>query len=73
MKMKLSASSQTIVRARRAKSALTEFVAAITIELRRLNRARLDADELAGLAPRARRDAIKAAIAAHHRNNSRCC
>ena len=42
-------------------------------EMRRLNRARLDSEELARLAPRDRVRAVKAALAAHHQKASRCC
>jgi hypothetical protein len=45
----------------------------IAIELRRLNRARMDSAVLASMLPRDQRKAVKAALAAHHRNRSRCC
>jgi hypothetical protein len=43
------------------------------IELRRLNCARMDSAVLASMQPRERSKAVKAALAAHHRNSSRCC
>jgi len=52
---------------------LADVAGTIAIELRRLNRARMDSAELANLAPREQRIAVKAALAAHHRNSSRCC
>ncbi|HKN02012.1 MAG TPA: hypothetical protein VJX23_15960 [Candidatus Binataceae bacterium] len=59
--------------ARLAISVLADVAGTIAIELRRLNRARMDSAELANLAPREQRIAVKAALAAHHRNSSRCC
>ena len=58
---------------RLASLAIVQLVGAITIELRRLNRARLDSTTLARMGPRERRNAVKAALAAHHQNSSRCC
>jgi hypothetical protein len=58
---------------RRAISTLAHVARVIAIELRRLNRARMDSAALASMPPRERRKAVKAALAAHHRNNSRCC
>jgi hypothetical protein len=52
---------------------LAHLAGAIAIELRRLNRARIDSAALASMQPRERRKAVKAALAAHHRNSSRCC
>jgi hypothetical protein len=60
-------------KARLASLAMVQFVGAIVIELRRLNRARLDSATLAGMGPRERRKAVKAALAAHYHNSSRCC
>jgi hypothetical protein len=53
--------------------AMAQLVGAIVIELRRLNRARLDSAALARMGPRERRNAVKAALAAHYHNSSRCC
>ena len=60
-------------KARLAASTLVQLVGAIATELRRLNRARLDSATLARMGPRERRNAVKAALATHHRNSSRCC
>jgi hypothetical protein len=60
-------------KARLAAQAMVQFVGAIATELRRLNRARLDSTTLATMGPRERRNAVKAALAAHHHNSSRCC
>jgi hypothetical protein len=60
-------------RVRLASSALAQVVGAIAIELRRLNRARLDSARFSALAPRDRRKAVKAALAEHHSKSSRCC
>ena len=60
-------------KARQAASTLAQIVGAIATELRRLNRARLDSTVLASMTPRDRRNAVKAALATHHRNTSRCC
>jgi hypothetical protein len=60
-------------KARLAASTLAQVVGAIATELRRLNRARLDSTVLASMTPRDRRNAVKAALATHHRNTSRCC
>jgi hypothetical protein len=68
-----SRSSRIAIRTRPAISRLVQFVRAIAIELRRLNRARIDSARFASMRPRERRTAVKAALAAHHRNNSRCC
>jgi len=68
-----SRTSRIAIRAGLALSILAQFVGAIAIELRRLNRARIDPAELASMRPRARRAAVKAALAAHHRNSARCC
>ena len=59
--------------ARLAALAMVQVVGAITTELRRLNRARFDSATLASMGPRERRKAVKAALATHHRNSSRCC
>jgi len=59
--------------ARLAVLAMVQVVGAIASELRRLNRARLDSATLARMGPRERRKAVKAALATHHRNSSRCC
>jgi hypothetical protein len=58
---------------RLAISTLAHVTGAIAIELGRLNRARMDSAALAKMPPRERRKAVKAALAAHHRNSSRCC
>jgi hypothetical protein len=42
-------------------------------EIGRLNRARLESDQFARLAPRERTEAVKATLAAHHQKASRCC
>lgn len=42
-------------------------------ELRRLNSARMGRNELSRLAPGDRARAVKTALAAHHKGNSRCC
>jgi hypothetical protein len=63
----------TKVKAQLAASTLAQLVGAIATELRRLNRARLDSTVLASMTPRDRRNAVKAALASHHRNTSRCC
>jgi hypothetical protein len=42
-------------------------------ELARLNSARMGGGELSRLAPRARARAVKAALAEHHKDISRCC
>jgi hypothetical protein len=60
-------------RVRLAISTLANVAGAITIELRRLNRARIDSHTLVNMPPRERRKAVKAALAARHRNSSRCC
>ena len=60
-------------KARLAAPTLAQFVGAIATELRRLNRGRLDSTALASMTPRDRRNAVKEALAAHHRNTSRCC
>jgi hypothetical protein len=60
-------------RVRLASSALAQVVGAIAIELRRLNRARIDSARFSTLTPRDRRTAVKAALAEHHSNSSRCC
>ncbi len=60
-------------KARLAASTLAQIAGAIATELRRLNRARQDSTELASMTPRDRRNAVKAALATHHRNSSRCC
>jgi hypothetical protein len=56
-----------------ALSGLAHFGGAVVIELRRLNRARIDSARFARMRPRERRTAVKAALAAHHRKNSHCC
>jgi hypothetical protein len=56
-----------------AASTVAQIAGAIATELRRLNRARLDSTVLASMTPRDRRNAVKAALATHHRNTSRCC
>jgi hypothetical protein len=61
------------IHARRALSTLAQIVGAITIELRRLNRARLGPGKLARMGPRERRRAVRAALVAHHRDRARCC
>jgi hypothetical protein len=58
---------------RLAAPTLAQIAGAIATGLRRLNRARLDSTALASMTPRDRRKAVKAALATHHRNNSRCC
>jgi hypothetical protein len=68
-----SHASRIVSRVRLAISTLPHVAAAIVIELRRLNRARMDSAALASMQPRERRKAVKAALAAHHRNSSRCC
>jgi hypothetical protein len=68
-----SRASGIAIRTRLAISTFAQFVGAIAIELRRLNRARIDSARFAGMRPHERRTAVKAALAAHHRNNSRCC
>ena len=60
-------------KARQAASTLAQIVGAIATELRRLNRARLDSTVLASMTPRDRRNAVKEALATHHRNTSHCC
>jgi hypothetical protein len=60
-------------KAQLAGSTLAQFVRTIATELRRLNRARLDSTALASMTPRDRRNAVKSALATHHRNTSRCC
>jgi hypothetical protein len=60
-------------KARLAASTVAQIAGAIATELRRLNRARLDSTVLASMTPRDRRNAVKAALATHHRNTSRCC
>ncbi|HMD04095.1 MAG TPA: hypothetical protein VKG68_02400 [Candidatus Binatus sp.] len=60
-------------KARLAASSLGQFIGAVATELGRLNRARLDTTALASMTPRDRRNAVKAALATHHRNTSRCC
>jgi hypothetical protein len=60
-------------KARLVASTLAQLFGAIATELRRLNRARLDSSVLASMTPRDRRNAVKAALATHHRNTSRCC
>jgi len=60
-------------KARLAASSLGQFIGAVATELRRLNRARLDSTALASMTPCDRRNAVKAALATHHRNTSRCC
>jgi hypothetical protein len=59
--------------ARLAAPTLAQLIGAVATELRRLNTGRLDSTELASMTPRDRRNAVKAALAAHHRNTSRCC
>ena len=59
--------------ARLASLAIVQVVDAIVVELRRLNRARLESATLARMEPRERRNAVKAALAAHHHNGWRCC
>jgi hypothetical protein len=68
-----SRASRIAIRARLAFSELAHLVGAIAIELRRLNRGRIDSAGFATMRPRERRTAVKAALAAHHRNDSRCC
>jgi len=68
-----SHASRIASRVRLAISALAHVGVAIAIELLRLNRARMDSAALAQMQPRERRKAVKAALAAHHRNSSRCC
>ena len=68
-----SRASRIALRVRLAISTLAHVAGAIAIELRRLNRARIDSAALASMQPRERRKAVKAALAAHHRNSSRCC
>ncbi|MFZ0680420.1 MAG: hypothetical protein WAN07_22195 [Candidatus Binatus sp.] len=65
--------SRIVSRVRLAISTLANVTGAIAIELRRLNRARIDSAALVSMQPRERRKAVKAALAAHHRNRSRCC
>ncbi|MFZ2064085.1 MAG: hypothetical protein WAU82_23960 [Candidatus Binatus sp.] len=65
--------SRIASRVRLVISTLANVTGAITIELRRLNRARIDSTALASMQPRDRRKAVKAALTAHHRNSSRCC
>ncbi|MGC2493493.1 hypothetical protein [Candidatus Binatus sp.] len=65
--------SRIASRVRLVISTLANLTGAITIEVRRLNRARIDSAALASMQPRDRRKAVKAALAAHHRNSSRCC
>jgi hypothetical protein len=60
-------------RVRLAISTFANVAGAIAIEFRRLNRARIDSAALASMQPRERRKAVKAALAAHHRNSTRCC
>jgi hypothetical protein len=60
-------------KARLVAPTFAQFVGTIATELRRLNRARLDSTALASMTPRNRRNAVKAALAAHHQNISRCC
>ena len=62
--------------ARRTSSAismLAQLTSAIALELRRLNSARIDSSTLASMPPRDRRNAVKAALADHHSNGTRCC
>jgi len=68
-----SHASRIVARVGRAIAMLAHIAGAVAIELRRLNRARLDSAALASMQPRERRKAVKAALAAHHRNSSRCC
>jgi hypothetical protein len=68
-----SHASRIASRIRRAISTLAHIAGAIAIELGRLNRARIDSAALASMHPRERRKTVKAALAAHHRNSSRCC
>jgi len=68
-----SRASGIAIRARLAISRLAHLVGAVAVELRRLNRARIDSARFASMRPRERPTAVKAALAAHHRNNSRCC
>jgi hypothetical protein len=65
--------SQIASSVRVAISRLAHVACAIAIELQRLNRARIDSAVLASMPPRERRKAVKAALAAHHRNSSHCC
>jgi hypothetical protein len=69
----ISGTSRIARRTRRAISTLAQLTGAITIELRRLNSARIDSSTLASMPPRDRRNAVKAALADHHSNNPRCC
>jgi hypothetical protein len=68
-----SHASRIASRVRQGISTLANVAGVIAIELRRLNRARMDSAALASMQPRERRKAVKAALAAHHRNRSRCC
>jgi hypothetical protein len=68
-----SHASRIASRVRLAISKLAHVTGAIAIELGRLNRARMDSAALASMQPHERRKAVKAALAAHHRNSSRCC
>ena len=58
---------------RKMRPSVATLLHEILNELRRLNSARLGADELARLAPRDRARAVKTALAAHHQGTSRCC
>jgi hypothetical protein len=69
----MMANSQIASRVRLSISTIVHVAGAISIELRRLNRARMDSAALASMHPRERRKAVKAALAAHHSNRSRCC
>ena len=68
-----SPTSRIAHRTRREISTLAQLTAAIAIELRRLNSARIDSSKLAIMHPRERRKAVKAALTKHHSNNPRCC
>ena len=69
----MMATSRIASSVRLAITTFADAAGAIAIELRRLNRARIDSTEFSKLPPRSRRNAVKAALAAHHRNRSRCC
>jgi hypothetical protein len=71
--MATSSASRILHRVQLASTRLAQLADAIAIELRRLNRARIDQSAFSTMAPTARRRAVKAALTAHHSEKPRCC
>ena len=71
--MARSSASRVIRRVQHAGTKLAQLADAIAIELRRLNRARIEPATFSIMAPPARRKAVKAALMAHHSEKPRCC